>query len=506
MPHDVDELVNDDVHLAWQVKRAPRRLHPRHIAVMVATPHIDHLIKLAHDELVPHVRDVRRKVGRPFARVGNHIRRADDDRVLILAQFLRCEPDRTVLLDDQAFLLQHLINLVEEALLGQSPALVDFDSMVAMLRLYPDTRKSQLFPYYAARHLPEEFVVLRMSKTDVFALSQRDLNGVTLSPEEVFLLSRVQEPLELSQLSALSGMAESDGLRAVYTLALGGLLDRNEWPLALGADVLRRTASSEKTGKTKTQTAGTPAGSAHSRPRVADEKRDLEVFFARLNQARDYFDILDVGHGATQEMIKEAYHSLARRFHPDRFHQSDQALRVRIDSAFARIAQAYETLSDASARAAYEARLRGKTARPSETSAAAGKASTEEVSAVSSSNRERAASAFNRGIAALKQNEYNSAVAHFAQAAHLAPQEARYRAQYGQALAGQKQTRRLGESELKVAVSLEPNNVSYRIMLAELYQNLGLRRRAQAELERALISDPKHKHARALLADLQRQS
>jgi len=97
-------------------------------------------------------------------------------------------------------------------------------------------------------------------------------------------------------------------------------------------------------------------------------------------------------------------------------------------------------------------------------------------------------------------------VAHFAEAAHLAPQEARYRAQYGQALAGQKQTRRLGESELKVAVSLEPNNVSYRIMLAELYQNLGLRRRAQAELERALISDPKHKHARALLADLQRQS
>jgi len=358
----------------------------------------------------------------------------------------------------------------------------------------------------AARHLPEEFVVRRMSKTDVFALSQRDLNGVTLSPEEAFILSRVQEPIELSQLSALSGMAESDGLRAAYTLALGGLLDRNEWPLALGADVLRRTASSERTSKTKTQTAGTPAGSAGSRPRVEDEERELEIFFARSNQARDYFDILDVGHGATPEMIKEAYHSLARRFHPDRFHQSDQALRVRIESAFARIAQAYETLSDSSARAAYEARLKGKTASPNETSAATGKASTEEVSSVTSSNRERAASAFNRGIAALKQNEYNSAVAHFAEAAHLAPQEARYRAQYGQALAGQKQTRRLGESELKVAVSLEPNNVSYRIMLAELYQNLGLRRRAQAELERALIRDPKHKHARALLADLQRQS
>ena len=357
----------------------------------------------------------------------------------------------------------------------------------------------------AARHLPGEFVALRLSQTDVFALSHRDLNGVTLSPEEAFLLSRVQEPIELSQLSALSGMAESDGLRAVYTLALGGLLDRNEWPLALDGDALRRTAGSKKTSKTKMQPAGTSAGSADSRSQVEDEKRELEIFFARLNQARDYFDILDVGRAAAPETIKEAYHSLARRFHPDRFHQSDQALRVRIEATFARIAQAYETLSDASSRAVYEARLRGKTAKPGET-AAAEKASSEEVSAVSSSNRERAASAFDRGIAALKQNEYNSAVACFAEAAHLAPQEARYRAQYGQALAGQKQTRRLGESELKVAVSLEPNNVSYRIMLAELYQNLGLRRRAQAELERALIRDPKHKHARALLADLQRQS
>jgi Fe-S-cluster containining protein len=46
--------------------------------------------------------------------------------------------------------------LVEDALLGQEPALVNFEGTVAMLRLYPDTRRSQVLPWYAARELPED--------------------------------------------------------------------------------------------------------------------------------------------------------------------------------------------------------------------------------------------------------------------------------------------------------------------------------------------------------------
>jgi hypothetical protein len=39
-------------------------------------------------------------------------------------------------------------------------------------------------------------------------------------------------------------------------------------------------------------------------------------------------------------------------------------------------------------------------------------------------------------------------------------------------------------------------------VLAELYKKLGLLRRAQGELERALVDDPKHVGARNLLASL----
>ena len=43
-------------------------------------------------------------------------------------------------------------------------------------------------------------------------------------------------------------------------------------------------------------------------------------------------------------------------------------------------------------------------------------------------------------------------------------------------------------------------------MLAELYQQLGLQRRAEGELERALAADPKNKAARALLMSLKSKS
>ena len=102
----------------------------------------------------------------------------------------------------------------------------------------------------------------------------------------------------------------------------------------------------------------------------------------------------------------------------------------------------------------------------------------------------------------MRLNRLDEALRLLAEAAMLAPREARYRAHYGHALIGQSNTRRIAETELKAALSLEPDNTSYRVMLAELYKQLGLRRRAEGELARALSADPKNETARALLLSL----
>ena len=66
---------------------------------------------------------------------------------------------------------------------------------------------------------------------------------------------------------------------------------------------------------------------------------------------RDYYEILGVPKNATEEDIKKAYRKLAMKFHPDR-NQGDGAAKA--EEKFKEAKEAYEMLSDASKRAAYD--------------------------------------------------------------------------------------------------------------------------------------------------------
>jgi molecular chaperone DnaJ len=63
---------------------------------------------------------------------------------------------------------------------------------------------------------------------------------------------------------------------------------------------------------------------------------------------RDYYEVLGVSRNATQEEIKKAYRRLARQYHPD-INKSPDA-----EERFKEINEAYEVLSDAEKRAAYD--------------------------------------------------------------------------------------------------------------------------------------------------------
>jgi molecular chaperone DnaJ len=66
---------------------------------------------------------------------------------------------------------------------------------------------------------------------------------------------------------------------------------------------------------------------------------------------RDYYEVLGVAKNATEEDIKKAYRKLAMKFHPDR-NQGDGAKKA--EESFKEGKEAYEMLSDAQKRAAYD--------------------------------------------------------------------------------------------------------------------------------------------------------
>jgi len=352
-----------------------------------------------------------------------------------------------------------------------------------------------------ARHLPAGFVESRFRETNgstYQSAAGKDLTN--LLPAEASVFARASKSVQLAELSGSGGASKEDNLRAVYALSLSGLLQRRDWPGILGAQP-------SPTLYKRSRAASPEAKGGNSAAGKIDESGNVQALFARLKSARDHYDVLDIARLSSPEEIKTAYHALARRFHPDHFHKGDTALRTRVDSAFARIAQAYETLSNSALRAAYDAKLNAKSA-----GAGVKPAATERPDQSAAERQEkptkveRAEASFQQGLAALKRNQREQAIRLLAEAAMLAPREARYRANYGHALIGETNARRVAESELQAALALEPDNASHRVMLAEFYQAMGLRRRAQGEAERALTTDPKNEAARALLASLRNLS
>lgn len=382
----------------------------------------------------------------------------------------------------------------------------------------------------SARRLPAEFAAARFSDMDEKLWPEKDApSNLELLPTEAFVLSRIDAPLTLSELSAISALPETEMRQIVYTLALGGLLGREHWPRAFTLEMLARARSVKVPTKETARPA--PRATTMSAPPLstpspaipetvvaeqvvnqkAEQEIELNAHFSRLEAASNYYQMLGVHSAATTGEIKGAYHKLAKRFHPDRFHKDvDAALHTRIEEAFARIAHAYETLKDKQSRATYDLKLslQKKAAetvsattqqKSGATAPAAGGSAGPPANA---SLLRQAEESFERGMQVLKQGKPTSAIAFFAEAARLVPREARYRAYHGRALSENEGTWRQAEAELKAALTIDSNNASYHIMLAEFYSKIGLPRRAQSELERALVIDSQNAAARQLLDNL----
>jgi curved DNA-binding protein CbpA len=345
-----------------------------------------------------------------------------------------------------------------------------------------------------ARRLPAEFIASRFADADeMISPGASGEAGHDLLPAEAFVLSRVDAPLRVHDLIVISGLPEADAWRAIYGLALGGYLQRNRWPQAITSRMGEQAAKGTRApapAQARQPEASQPA------PAERDEQAEMKALFARAAGA-DYYEVLGVGRRASAAELKRAYYALAKRFHPDRFRQTaDPAVRAQIEAAFAQIAQAYDKLKDDKSRAAYDLKIGVQPDAGPEAKGAS------QPAPPASSAAARAEEAFQQGLAALKQEDHGLARARFGEAAHLAPGQARYRAHYGRELAREPQTRRQAEAELLAAVSLDGHNTSYRVMLAELYRDLGFPRRALGELERALAVNPQDAAARRLFTEL----
>jgi len=187
----------------------------------------------------------------------------------------------------------------------------------------------------------------------------------------------------------------------------------------------------------------------------------------------NYYELLGVAKSAGTAEIRKAYAVLAREKHPDRF--PDPAAKAAAQQSFQEITAAFNTLTNEKSRREYDQSL--EKPRPT---------SPEEI----------ARDAFERGLKMFEARNVFDAVELFRVAVAHMPQDGRYHAALGGALAKNPHWVREGIQSLEKAVQLQPRQAAYHGELAELLAGQGLRIRARKAAEAALRIDPQQ--ARAL--------
>ncbi len=392
--------------------------------------------------------------------------------------------------------------------------------------------------YESSRDMTDFEILSRFkSYEELFSLSveAHELN-LPLTSEEAFVLTRIGDSQTIEQIKENCGLEPNDLLPILYRLWLGGFVIRDNWNKAFNKETVDRFNSAKLTlsvsaksveeeerrkaaeAKRAAEEEARKEKERKDRERRAEERRarerkeraagyeevdlSVEKYLDLVETAPTFYAMFGLPPNSKPAAIKSAYFSYARRFHPDIFHrQVDEELHGRIQSAFTDIAHAYETLRNEESRELYDMKVEKIIANFSD-------ADHDDLSSMTRDQVRKqdqssaARESFDRGRELLEEGSHEEAARYLGRAVHLENDNAEYHAVYGLALAQERKNRHKAETEIQAAVKLAPADSRYRLMLVELYVEIGLSVRARNELNRLLEIDPGNARARELLKSI----
>lgn len=303
------------------------------------------------------------------------------------------------------------------------------------------------------------------------------LGASGLTTESYFVLSRVDGRASLRELILMSGLAVDRAVGILGDLRRRGALllpaetpDQLRAKLAVAADAGERRVAMRRPDRSAP--APDDSGDAaldldesnlSSEERAAldednvmgaSERRRVLAMRRRIRGA-DLFAVLGVPRDADKRTLKRVYFKLSKEFHPDRYYgKATGSFGPWLAEVFETCSKAYDTLSDASARAAYEARLRGA---PAASASAGGQ-----------SKAEHAASLFAEACSHEVRGDAAQALRLFAAVIRVDPQ-ASYLRRAAQCALGARD-HAMAEDYAKKAVGLAPRDPSIARLLASVYR------------------------------------
>ncbi len=287
-----------------------------------------------------------------------------------------------------------------------------------------------------------------------------------LTPQEAFLLSRVDGTLDLDSLLKLGGASRAAAAKTLYALVSCGIVEwRSEHsilPAAAGLERLNVEVQSQPEG------AAIPPG--HSEM-VRNTYRRIDWL--------THYELLGVGGGASPEEIQQAYFERSRSFHPDLRHRADLTdCEKELSTVFQRLKTAHDALSDPKTRAEYDASLVAPTDLAIDT------ASDPQVRV------EMAKRNYARARQLIEEKDFHPAIEMLQEAIHFVPDNAEYRFCLGQVELQNSNWIDRGLDNLMEAARLDPKRQQYLREAAHALHEHGRGSDALLFARRAVHLDP----------------
>jgi serine/threonine protein kinase/Flp pilus assembly protein TadD len=332
--------------------------------------------------------------------------------------------------------------------------------------------------------------VLRLSENPLLRYQ-----AISLDPSEGFVLSRVDGASTIGELVSLSPLGEEETLKCVYGLISAGVLDVEE---AATHRQSKRTSRKKRAREARVDA----RQSAKNIERLEDAEApitdseveeiatldDIAAKHAKLASA-SYYELLEVDPEATASGIKAAYHSMVKRYHPDRHHSAKlRQARGLLEELFVTISRAYEVLSDESARADYDGKALLQKIEPHEDPVT-------EKTPRAINPKFLAAEHYDAARKSYDNMAYYDAIQFLQEAVRLDPTEAAYHKLLGMALSKNPLWRDDAEESFLKAVELNPEDVDGYLRLAEIYERSGSETRARDMYRKVLDCDPANETA-----------
>ncbi|HEY7114030.1 MAG TPA: DUF4388 domain-containing protein [Thermoanaerobaculia bacterium] len=297
-----------------------------------------------------------------------------------------------------------------------------------------------------------------------------------LSPQEAYILSRIDGRLDLDSLLKIGGTSRAATGKILYGLLSCGIV---EW---------------RQEGAAPQATSGLEAlnveVAAHAGERTPGHAELVRNTYRRIDWLSHY-ELLGVRPEAGVEEINQAYFERSRLFHPDLRHREDLAHCEReLTTVFERLKVAHETLADADKRNGYDASL----AAPSVPMAPA----PDVAAANPQARRQLASQNYRRAKALIDQKDYHPAVEMLREAIRFVPDNGEYRFTLAQVELKNTMWVARGLENLKEAARLEPRRAQYVREAAVALHERGRSAEAEPFARRALDLDPTPDNQRLL--------